>query len=56
MTIYHPSSADLSRTSLYLRIWEPADFANSPVASFPDCLPPALALQSAKCSSQLILQ
>ena len=37
------------RTSLYLRIWEPADLANLPVASLPDCLPPAFALQYAPC-------
>lgn len=31
-------------TSLYLRIWEPADLATFPVPSWADCLPPALAL------------
>jgi len=33
-------------TSLYLRIWDPADLANLPLASLLDCLPPALALQA----------
>ena len=32
-------------TSLYLLMREPADLANLPVASWADCLPPALALQ-----------
>ncbi len=40
------SLAEVWCTSLYLLICDPADFANLPVLSCVDCLPPAFALQT----------